>query len=155
MRSPTRLVLGVALATFMVSCSKFRPASPSEPSGAGGSGNIDSSTVPAWVTDPPLVPEGLRGQTNCTFGFGNPSLQWGFHPDNACWERPGPDGWIRQQQYRIHGTAVALCDGGPGDVYVIRVCREGGAGQPTPFCLGTKTTGPLGCSICVPAAECY
>lgn len=151
----TRPVLvSMAVVLLGISCSQTNPSPLPVPPLSGEAASVLSS-VPAWVTDPPEVPEGLRGQNNCTFPFGNPTLQWDFHPDGSCWERPGPDGWTRQHQYQVHGTAVNLCGGGPGDLNLIRVCREGGAGQPAPFCLGTTTTGPNGCALCVPTAVCH
>jgi hypothetical protein len=113
--------------------------------------------VPHWVAEPSTLPLGLEGTNNCTrFAIGNTTAQWDFHSDGACWERQGPDGWTRQQQHRVHvESSSTSCGGGPADVFVIRVCREGGAGQPTPFCAFHQQTGPLGCAICVPGVVCH
>ena len=119
-------------------------------------GASEAPLLAAWITDPESLPVGLRGQNNCTFAFGVdiPNAQWDFHPEGGCWERPGPDGWTRQQQHHVHVPQHARCGGGAGDVSPIRVCRPGGAGQPNP-CLENPTTGPTGCAICVRSLACH
>jgi hypothetical protein len=135
------------------------PASPgtdprtSKP--AMGTATSAAPELPSWIALPEVLPPGLESRNNCTFPTGIPT-QWDYHPDGACWERPGPDGWTRQQQHRLHASAVPGCGGGPGDVSPIRVCRSGGAGQrgPSAAC-ETETTGPLGCVICVRSFVCH
>src|SRR5262252_5650305 len=89
----------------------------------------DTIDLPSWVASPAVLPAGQVGQNNCTFPFGQDVPQWNFHPDAGCWERPGPDGWTRQQFQKIHIPNFPSCGGGPGDGTAIRVCRAGGAGQ--------------------------
>lgn len=108
---------------------------------------------PEWVRVPEVLPEGLRGQNNCLWPFGVAAV-WDFHADAGCWERPGPDGWTRQQTHRIHVSANADCGGGAADVAPIRLCREGGAGQIAP-CAFHPSTGPQGCAICVRSVTCH
>ena len=153
----TRLSLGIVLVALLSSCSISRP--PSTP--AAEIEDLRSlpseaalASPPAWVMDPAEFPPGRIGSNNCTFAFGQIVPQWNFHPDAGCWERPGPEGWTRQQQHRIHVPNFAACGGGPGDVSPIRVCRQGGAGQPSP-CLVNPTTGPNGCAVCVKAFVCH
>jgi hypothetical protein len=111
-------------------------------------------SLPAWVNNPQDFAPGLMGRNNCTFPLGAAGAQWDFHPDGACWERPGPDGWTRQQQHRVHVPTLAICGGGSGDVSPIRVCRPGGAGQPNP-CFINAATGPNGCALCVVDFTCH
>ena len=150
--------LGVLLAT----CAD--PGAPTSAS-SGPPAGIDlltsSSTLaqsagglPDWVVNPSTLPPGEVGKNSCTFAFGQNVPQWDFHPDAGCWERPGPDGWTRQQQHLIHVPQLAACGGGAGDVSPIRVCRAGGAGQPAP-CGEIPTTGPTGCTICVREVACH
>ena len=94
------------------------------------------------------------GENNCTFPFGQDVPQWDFHPDAGCWEHSGPDGWVRNQQQKIHIPNFSRCGGGPGDANVIRVCRLGGAGQPQP-CFLDPSTGPNGCARCVVNPTCH
>ena len=111
--------------------------------------------LPAWIVSPATLPPGRVGKNNCTFGFGDNVPLWDFHPDAGCWERNGPDGWIRQQNQNIHFESFpSACGGGPGDATGIRVCRAGGAGQPSPCSLDT-TTGPSGCARCVINPVCH
>lgn len=119
---------------------------------AGGS----TGSLPDWIANPAEIPPGLKGQNNCTFPIvpGGTGGIWNYHTDGACWERPGPDGWIRQQQNVVHAPQHAACGGGAADVSPIRICRTGGAGQPTP-CDVNPTTGPLGCAICVRSVVCH
>ena len=112
---------------------------------------VESSAIPAWVLEPAEFPQGQQGRNDCTFPLGA-GAQWDFHPGGGCWERPGPEGWTRQQFHQIHDSELASC-GGPGDLSGIRVCRPGGADQPSP-CEG-KTTGPVGCAVCVSAVNCH
>jgi hypothetical protein len=113
-------------------------------------------SLPGWIANPAVIPSGLKGRNNCTFAFGPGATGgiWDYHADGACWERPGPDGWTRQQQNVVHVPQHASCGGGPADVSPIRICRAGGAGQPTP-CDVNPTTGPLGCAICVRSVVCH
>ena len=114
----------------------------------------DPLATPKWVTDPEVFPEGLKGTSNCSFPFGQSTAQWNFHSDGACWERPGPDGWTRQQQNIVHVPHHAQCGGGPADVSPIRICRAGGRDQQTP-CPNGPLTGSNGCALCVPALVCH
>ena len=113
--------------------------------------NDAGDALPAWITHPEELPPGLMGRNNCTFLFGQ-AAQWDFHPDGACWERPGPDGWTRQQQHRVHVWQLAACGNGPGDVSPVRVCRA--PGEPNP-CHINALTGPTGCALCVRSVECH
>lgn len=125
----------IVLTLLVTGCSA--PVSPSpaditadHPVGPSATVNqvVGSPELPAWIAEPAVLPAGLRGLNNCTFPFGNPTVQWDFHPDGACWEHPAPEGWTRNQQHRVHATSVPLCGGGPGDVFPIRMCRPGGPG---------------------------
>jgi hypothetical protein len=161
MRSaPAELRVAVtSVALLMMAC-----ASPSAPSTTVTGGSApqsvaalsESQSIPAWIADPVVIPSGLKGHNNCTFPFGPGATAgiWDYHADGACWERAGPDGWVRQQQNVVHVPEHALCGGGPADVSPIRICREGGGGQPTP-CDVNPTTGPLGCAICVRSVVCH
>jgi hypothetical protein len=144
------------LGCFVVACSN-----PSAPSGAAeapvatvaSAAAVGPPALPAWILNPVVVPKGRQGKNNCTFALGPNAASgiWNFHPDGACWEHGGPDGWTRQHQNVIHVPSHAACEGGPADVSPIRICRPGGAGQPTPC----GTTGPLGCAICVRSVVCH
>lgn len=156
-----RCSLGLALALMsVVSCAG--PTAPPNASVAGPTaiGPVElgggQPPLPAWILEPAAVPEGLRGVNNCTFPFGPNAADgvWDYHPEGACWERPGPDGWTRQQQNVVHVPQHVLCGGGPADVSPIRICRAGGPGQPTP-CDVNPVTGPLGCAICVRSVVCH
>lgn len=107
--------------------------------------------LPEWIASPARVPSGLVGIVDCSFPFGQIAMP-GFHADAACWERPGPDGFVRQQFTRIHVASFPQCNGGPGDAEAIRVCKEGGAGQPTPC---GEPTGPTGCARCIVNPTCH
>src|SRR5688572_4833263 len=56
---------------------------------AGGASPLE---LPAWIAYPTVFPDGLKGKSNCTFGFGPNATDaiWDFHADGACWERSGP-----------------------------------------------------------------
>lgn len=145
----------IAVGILVVSCvPSDSPSTPLEPSTLSLTAQSvnEPPAIPAWITDPLVLPAGLRGRNNCTFAFGQVVPQWDFHSDAGCWERPGPDGWTRQQQYRIHVPQLALCGGGPGDVSPIRVCRAPGLANPCPI---NPTTGPNGCAICVRSFICH
>jgi hypothetical protein len=158
----TRLGAAIAVTVFVFACAKpvSPTASPISPSTAAalGAGAVpltiqsEPPLLPAWITDPEEFPVGLKGQNNCTFGFGAPGAQWDFHPDGACWERRAPDGWIRQQQHRVHVPQLASCGGGAGDLSPIRVCRA--PGEPNP-CFIDASTGPNGCARCVVKVTCH
>ena len=111
-----------------------------------------NGAIPSWILNPETLPPGRRGKNNCTFAFGQEVPQWDFHPDAGCWERPGPDGWTRNQQYKIHVPQLPNCGGGPGDVSPIRVCQVPGMANPCPI---NPTTGPSGCAICVRSFTCH
>ena len=108
-------------------------------------------SVPSWILNPETFPPGLQGTNNCTFRFGQ-NVTWDYHGDAGCWERPGPDGWTRQQGHRIHVAVLAECNGGPGDVSPVRVCKAPGLENPCPINL---TTGPNGCAQCVRSFSCH
>jgi hypothetical protein len=115
-------------------------------------GAREARELPAWITEPAEVPEGLRGTNNCAFYVPLAGAQWSFHPDGACWERPGPDGWTRQQQHNVHVPSHPECNGRPADVSPIRVCRN--PFEPNP-CHMSATTGPNGCAVCVKKVVCH
>jgi hypothetical protein len=153
------------LAIVLAGLSLGACSSPSEPalmSVAGPSAvqavaaAVTTPSLPGWIANPTVIPSDLEGRNNCTFPFGPGATGgiWDYHADGACWERPGPDGWTRQQQHLVHVPQHASCGGGPADVSPIRICREGGADQPTP-CDVNPTTGPLGCAICVRSVICH
>ena len=153
------LIMAVALMTVSVTAC----ASPAAPSKTVLNGDVIQSfgalagppSMPAWIANPAVIPSGQKGKNNCSFPLGPGATGgiWNFHADGACWERPGPDGWIRQHQNVVHVPQHALCDGA-ADVSPIRICREGGADQPTP-CDENPTTGPLGCAVCVRSVACH
>lgn len=158
MRIQTIRMTVITLATLAMSCAS--PTSPGVHPTVSMPASVDYQIgppeLPAWIADPEVLPAGLQGQNNCTFPFGNTTVQWDFHPDGACWEHPAQDGWTRNQQHRVHASSVPLCGGGPGDVFPIRMCRAGGAGQPGPSsACETATTGPNGCVICVRSVVCH
>ena len=159
MISVPRYALAVALTMLLSGCSA--PVSPSPPGSVAAAPaavgvSISSPNLPPWIAEPAVLPVGLQGRNNCTFPFGNPTVQWDLHPDGACWEHPTQGGWTRNQQHRVHASSVPLCGGGPGDVYPIRMCRDGGAGQPGPSAAcENQTTGPNGCVICVRSVVCH
>src|SRR5688572_12702391 len=104
--STVRVKPGVAVvlvAVLVMAC-----ASPSAPSTTVMGGGLTQSlaaltgppSLPAWIANPQEIPSGLKGKNNCTFRFGPGATGgiWDYHADGACWERPGPDGWVRQHQ---------------------------------------------------------
>jgi hypothetical protein len=111
----------------------------------------DAPLIPSWAANPEVFPAELQGTNNCTFP---PPLnvQWNFHPEGGCWERAAPDGWTRQQQHRIHVFSLTECNGGPGDVSPIRICRAPDLPNPCPI---NATTGPNGCALCVRSISCH
>ena len=140
---------------LLVACARSEaPATPVGPYAPVSTtqGLAGPPVVPAWVTDPEALPPGLRGRNNCTFAFGQTIPQWDFHPDAGCWERPGPDGWTRQQQFKLHVPQLAACGGGAGDVSPVRVCREPDQTNPCPI---NPRTGPTGCALCVRNVTCH
>ena len=148
---------------FLVACGAANaPAAPSLQPVVGSGGLLvgdpvvtaAASGLPDWILNPATLPPGRVGKNNCTFAFGQDVPQWDFHADAGCWERPGPDGWTRNQQSRVHIPSFRACGGGPGDAEVIRVCRVGGAGQPNP-CTLDPLTGPAGCARCVINPTCH
>jgi hypothetical protein len=110
-----------------------------------------SSSVPDWIIHPEELPKGLRGHNNCTFPTGNATSQWDYYEDGACWERPGPDGWTRQQNYHVHANRSSACANGPADISNVRICR--GPGEDAPCALNPRT-GPNGCTVCVSTVTC-
>jgi hypothetical protein len=109
-----------------------------------------SKPLPDWVANPAEMPIGLYGTNNCTYPFGVAG-QWDYYPDGACWERPGPDGWTRQQQHDVYVPSFAKCSNGPAALAPIRVCRRPFEASP---CAYNPNTGPNGCAICVPRFTC-
>jgi hypothetical protein len=107
--------------------------------------------IPSWILNPETLPPGTS-KNNCTFAFRQDVPQWDFHADAGCWERSGPDGWTRQQQYKIHVPQHNDCGGGPADVSPIRVCLAPGPANPCPI---NALTGPNGCAICVRSLTCH
>jgi hypothetical protein len=157
--SPARITVALAY-LFLAGCAS--PSAPTLSSGVGAGGaqaqamTVGPPPLPAWIVAPAVIPPGLEGRNNCTFALGPGATGgiWDYHAEGACWERPGPDGWFRQQQNVVHVPQHASCGGGPADVSPIRICRAGGQGQPTP-CDVNPTTGPLGCAICVRSVVCH
>ena len=129
----------------------FTPADDEDLIALTDPGASVSKSLPDWAKYPEEMPQGLRGRNNCTFPIASGS-QWNFHEDGSCWERPGPDGWTRQQQHNVHVPHLPLCGNGPADIGSIRICR--GPGQPSP-CANNPRTGPNGCAVCVPSIACY
>jgi hypothetical protein len=113
-----------------------------------------ASELAAWIVEPSTLPPERVGKNNCTFPFGQNVPQWNFHADAGCWERPGPDGWTRNQFQRIHIPSSPFCNGGPGDANAIRVCRAGEPGQRSP-CSIDPVTGSDGCARCVVHPTCH
>jgi hypothetical protein len=111
-----------------------------------------NGAIASWILNPDTLPPGRMGKNNCTFAFGQVVPQWDFHPDAGCWERPGPEGWTRNQQYKIHVPQHDACGGGPADVSPIRVCLAPGLANPCPI---NATTGPNGCALCVRSVICH
>ena len=157
MTSAVRALGGLVLTMSFSACS-----APVSPAAAGsvlaGTTPVavktpSPSVLPAWIAEPATLPDGKVGKNNCTFAFVSGS-QWDAHPEGGCWERVGVDGWTRQQIQKIHVPNFASCGGGPGDATAIRVCRAGGAGQPSP-CTIDLQTGPNGCARCVINPTCH
>jgi hypothetical protein len=148
MHRAVRVFSSMALVISLAACSS--PTSPLEGvTGGEGSGSFQGKEgLPAWVVHPEALPVGLQGQSNCTF---DAEGQWDAHPDGGCWEKPGPDGWIRQQSNRNHSESLPVCGGGPGDVELIRVCRADSAFEISPC----GETGPRGCGLCVRVVTCH
>jgi len=109
------------------------------------------TALPAWVGAPSTLPLGKLGENNCTFQL-PANAQWDVHPDAGCWERPGRDGWTRQQFQNVHAPALTACGGGPADLTGIRVCRAGSAGQLPPC---GALAGPLNCETCTLNTTCH
>ena len=151
MTHAARVCSSIARVVLLASCSS--PTSPLEGvTGTEGSASLKAAPegIPAWVLEPEALPAGLQGQSNCTFPAEG---QWDVHPDGGCWERPGPDQWIRQQSNRNHVDSLPRCGGGAGDVALVRVCRQGSEDEISP-CDGAPT-GPLGCALCVRVVTCH
>jgi hypothetical protein len=99
----------------------------------------------AWVDNPAeLGPEVPQSASNCdlvTFPF-PPSVDVYRHPNAVCREREwGSSGIVRQQGHDIHVASLPKCNGLPGDIKEIRLCKVGWALQQTPW----GKAGPLGC----------
>src|SRR5262245_27256864 len=155
MRSPVSAFSAIAFSLFLSACQgPDLPGDLIATSEASSFSMIQGAPldIPMWIASPSELPEDLRGRNNCTFAFGQSAAQWDFHPEGACWERPGPDGWTRNQQYRVHVPALAECGGGAGDVSPIRICRAPGELNP---CHINPTTGPRGCALCVLSLACH
>ena len=158
MTSAARFFFSMALAMILPGCSG--PVSPSlsstiqinSPLGSLRSESATSS-LPVWITEPVVLPDGRVGKNNCTFALPL-GYAWDAHPDGGCWEHQAPEGWTRQQSQKIHVPSFPSCGGGPGDATFIRVCRAGGRGQPSP-CLIDPITGPNGCARCVINPTCH
>ena len=152
-RHSGKIVAAVSVVVFLACAEASAPSeSSSMASDLDGALLAKAVTIPAWVLNPETLPPGLRGTNNCTFRFGANTTQWNFHEDGGCWERPGPDGWTRQQAHRIHVPELAECNGGPGDVSPIRVCQAPGLENPCPI---NPTTGPNSCAQCVRSFNCH
>ena|SRR5215475_15771731 len=76
------------------------------------------TTLPNRILQPEAPPQGLEGFNNCfTYGF-PPDIF--FEEYSTCWERLGPDGFVRQQ-FKLHRENLLECDGGPGDLESIHI----------------------------------
>lgn len=151
-----RHYFSLAFSALLLACDAVPQASNSVDPVLLFEGRAAVSGMPRWITEPDEFPEGMKGTNNCTFAFGRNGAQWDFHGEGGCWERPGPDGWTRQQQHLVHVPVVAECGGGAADFSPIRACREGGEGQVGPCPLGPRpNTGPNGCAICVAMLVCH
>jgi hypothetical protein len=136
------------------------PSTPMAPTTTSGGGlqvadiaaTESVNELPDWIVNPAALPLGRVGMNNCTFAFGQNVPQWDFHPDAGCWEHTGPDGWIRNQQQRVHVPQLPACGGGPGDANAIRVCLAPGLANP---CFIDAVTGPAGCARCVVNPVCH
>jgi hypothetical protein len=165
---PMTLSRAVALCAtlLLAACTAMeRPVAPTplnSSQSSAGLGDITRSTMPAimqvagtipsWILNPATLPPDRMGKNNCRFQFGQNIPEWDFHPDAGCWEHAGPDGWTRQQQYKLHVPNHPDCGDGPADVSPIRVCQAPGIANPCPI---NPTTGPLGCAICVRSLTCH
>jgi hypothetical protein len=116
-----------------------------------------------WIRHPQFLDESQHGTTNCSPHVASDPTKFNFgmntgcgveaqHEFSACFERQtGYDGWIRQHSHALHCDSTPACGGGPGDLYVVRLCRAGEGppgtwqGQESPGC---GTTGPFGCVPC-------
>ena len=112
MTSAPRFFVSMALAMILPGCSG--PVSPSlsstvqinSPLGSLRSESATSS-LPVWITEPVVLPDGRVGKNNCTFAL-PAEYQWNAHPEGGCWEHPGPDGWARQQFQKVHIPSFLL-----------------------------------------------
>jgi hypothetical protein len=98
-----------------------------------------------WVFNPPEIPSGLIGTSNCTASFFADGTQFTLHPDSGCWEKSGSDMLVRQQLNVVHIPSLSLCRKGPGDVTSIRLCAGPGVEGVETVC---GPTGPRGCATC-------
>jgi hypothetical protein len=80
-----------------------------------------ANQLPDWIVNPKTLPPGRVGKNNCKLPFGVDVPDWKFHQDAGCWERPGPDGWTRQQFQKLHVPKFRECNDRPGDATAIRV----------------------------------
>jgi hypothetical protein len=154
MRSANGCCSALALAASLAACGNSESEDDARAAAGllSGDAEVSAAVLPAWITAPRTMPEELRGLNNCTFPLRLPDAEWDYHPDGACWERPGPDGWTRQQLYRVHVPQHAACGNGPADVSPIRICQAPGLPNP---CNINPETGPNGCAVCVIDVACH
>jgi hypothetical protein len=126
----------IALLAFVSACSNPVSPVPEAPAASadGAVRNKDSVELADWIANPPVLPPGRMGRSNCTYRLTS-NAHWDFYPEGGCWERQGPDGWVREQFNLLHSD-----DG--NDVSMIRVCRQ--PGEITPC----GQAGPFGCAVC-------
>ena len=147
--------IGAAVSVIvLLACTEASAPSESNSNALDSNGGVlaTAADVPSWILNPVNFPRGLEGTNNCTFRLGSNTAQWDFHEDGACWERPGPDGWTRQQLHNVHLPAMPECNGGAGDVSPVRICQAPGLENPCPI---NPMTGPNGCAQCVRSFTCH
>ena len=156
------LVLAAACAT-LASCDSS--ANPAEPTGAQHTVDVatltswdvaqpDGDPPPAWIDNPvSLGPDMPQSASNCdlvTFPF-PATVQPYRHPDAVCRQREwGSSGIVRQQGRGLHVTTLPKCNGQPGDITEIRLCKIGWANQQTTW----GKAGPLGCVAITLSSTC-
>ena len=108
-------------------------------------GNPEGDPPQAWVDNPTEIgPDVPQSASNCDLvNYPFPAtLQAYYHPNAVCRQKEwGNSGIIRQQGHDLHVTTLPKCNGGPGDIAEIRLCKHGWENQQTTW----GKAGPLGC----------